>query len=88
MESNQAERKCPKCGGEMEVGFLRDRSRGNLSQPAEWMEGVPESTWFGSLKLGPLGMQSKHSAVKSAASLSNMLWDRRKQEFVIVILQV
>ncbi len=52
MESNQEERKCPKCGGEMEVGFLRDRSRGNLSQPAEWMEGVPERTWFGSLKLG------------------------------------
>ena len=52
MEENPPERKCPKCGGDMEVGFLRDRARGNLSQPAEWMEGAPETTWFGTLKMG------------------------------------
>ena len=52
MEENPPERKCPKCGGEMEVGFLRDRSGSNLSQPAEWMQGAPETTWLGRFKLG------------------------------------
>ena len=51
MESNDQGRRCPKCGGDMEVGFLRDRARGNLSRPAEWMEGAPEITWFGALKM-------------------------------------
>jgi predicted RNA-binding Zn-ribbon protein involved in translation (DUF1610 family) len=52
MESNDPGRKCPKCGGDMEVGYLRDRSHGATSRAAEWAEGVPESTWFGTLKVG------------------------------------
>ena len=52
MDSSEEGRKCPKCGGLMEVGFLRDRSHGGASRPAEWSEGVPETNWFGQVKLG------------------------------------
>ena len=36
----------------MEAGFLRDRMQGGTSRPEEWMQGVPETTWFAGLKLG------------------------------------
>lgn len=35
----------------MEVGFLRDRRQGYWSMPGEWVQGVPERTWFGMLKI-------------------------------------
>ncbi|MGH9570521.1 MAG: PF20097 family protein [Candidatus Angelobacter sp.] len=52
MEASPTERKCPKCGAGMEAGFLRDRMQGGASRPEEWMQGVPETTWFAGLKLG------------------------------------
>jgi predicted RNA-binding Zn-ribbon protein involved in translation (DUF1610 family) len=52
MESNDQPRKCPKCGGDMEVGFIRDRSHGAASRAAEWAGGVPESSWFGQVRMG------------------------------------
>lgn len=40
------EHKCPKCSGEMEVGFILDRGYNNFL-PAEWIAGEPETGWFG-----------------------------------------
>ena len=36
----------------MEVGFLRDRSHGGASRAGEWIEGVPDTTWMGHIKMG------------------------------------
>jgi predicted RNA-binding Zn-ribbon protein involved in translation (DUF1610 family) len=39
--------RCPKCGSEMEKGFLVDRSYGTTEQP-EWIEGpIERSFWTG-----------------------------------------
>ena len=39
--------KCPKCGGEMEQGFLVDHNYGTAEQPS-WVEGpVERSFWTG-----------------------------------------
>jgi len=49
------ERKCPKCSGEMEVGFLLDRGYSSFpqmatSQTVEWIAGTPELSWIGNVK--------------------------------------
>src|SRR3954466_2054144 len=42
-----SERKCPKCGAEMEAGYVPDYSYGPLISPS-WFPGVPEiSRWYG-----------------------------------------
>ena len=40
---------CPKCQGEMEVGFLTDYNHGQrVVKPEHWMPGEPKmSAWFG-----------------------------------------
>ena len=42
--------RCPKCKGEMELGFLMDMAHHNVLRPAEWMEGAPERSFWGGLK--------------------------------------
>jgi predicted nucleic-acid-binding Zn-ribbon protein len=37
------DQKCPKCNGERESGFLRDRI-GGASRPVQWIAGVPEKS--------------------------------------------
>lgn len=49
------ERKCPKCSGEMEIGFLQDRGVTNVMRvpkflPVAWIAGVPEFDWAGNVK--------------------------------------
>ena len=34
----------------MEVGFLRDRAQ-SMNKPTQWASGVPETGWFGAVKL-------------------------------------
>lgn len=43
-------RKCSKCSGEMEIGFLPDRSYA-VVLPAVWVAGFPERKWIGGLKV-------------------------------------
>jgi hypothetical protein len=43
------ERKCSKCSGDMELGFIVDKSRESWL-PSEWIEGPPEINWYGSIK--------------------------------------
>ncbi len=43
-EANE-EKTCPKCGNEMEVGFLLDHTYANLI-PTIWIEGVPERSFW------------------------------------------
>ena len=39
---------CPKCRGQMEPGFLLDKSHFDRPLPTEWLEGQPEvSIWTG-----------------------------------------
>ena len=40
--------RCPKCKGEMEPGFLLDKTHHRVPEPTEWLEGAPErSFWWG-----------------------------------------
>ena len=41
---------CPKCGAEMEVGFLLDNSHVNYL-PAMWVKGLPERSFFKMAKI-------------------------------------
>jgi hypothetical protein len=43
-------RKCPKCSGTMEAGFMLGRGH-NMYRPQEWFEGEPEINFLGGLKL-------------------------------------
>lgn len=43
--------RCPKCEGEMEEGFLLDRSH-NAFRVAQWAEGAPAFWFFQILKMG------------------------------------
>lgn len=39
---------CPRCQGQMELGFVMDKAPGNVLTVPEWLEGPPErSFWFG-----------------------------------------
>jgi hypothetical protein len=41
---------CPKCGSEMEEGFIKDEGYGTV-HASKWVEGPPEkSYWTGSMK--------------------------------------
>jgi predicted nucleic-acid-binding Zn-ribbon protein len=43
---------CPKCSGEMTEGFVLDRSYGNIAnQKPIWVEGQPEESLLGGLKV-------------------------------------
>lgn len=43
---------CPKCSGEMETGFLIDKSHGDqYSNAPEWAEGAPETSFWTGLEL-------------------------------------
>ncbi len=42
---------CPKCSGRMEAGFLLEQRDGNLKGVTEWVEGAPETGWWGSVKV-------------------------------------
>jgi uncharacterized protein DUF6487 len=50
MEPGGSAKKCPRCSGEMETGFLLGRGR-NLYRPAEWFAGQPEINLMGGIKL-------------------------------------
>ena len=43
------DRKCPKCGGETQSGFLMDRDYGTQA-PSEWVEGAVESSFWTGVK--------------------------------------
>jgi hypothetical protein len=51
MDASNRIRQCPKCSSTMEVGFLRDREYGRRSRIAEWIQGIPQFGWLGSLKV-------------------------------------
>lgn len=39
---------CPKCSGEMVLGFIVDRDHGGSRRVSSWVEGAPEkSFWWG-----------------------------------------
>jgi hypothetical protein len=40
---------CPKCGGEMERGFIADQTYGGVL-PSKWIEGAPESSFWTGVK--------------------------------------
>jgi predicted nucleic-acid-binding Zn-ribbon protein len=42
---------CPKCGGRLEAGFLLEQRDGNMKGVTEWIEGAPETGWFGAVKV-------------------------------------
>jgi hypothetical protein len=48
------DRKCAKCSGEMEIGFLRDRAGPGrfkrISGTVEWFAGLPQPSSDGSIK--------------------------------------
>lgn len=37
---------CPKCGGEMILGFIFDRADGGARRVINWVEGAAESTFW------------------------------------------
>lgn len=41
---------CPKCRGQMEPGFLLDKAHHDQLKSSEWLEGQPESSFWGGLK--------------------------------------
>ncbi len=43
--------KCPKCSGEMEVGFLLEFAQGNRGSATQWVSGPPEKSFWMGLKL-------------------------------------
>ena len=47
---NEAARTCPKCDGAMTVGVVLNGLQGGQLMPC-WVEGIPEQTYFGNLKL-------------------------------------
>lgn len=42
---------CPMCKESMEKGFVLDRGHANRPQPASWVEGEPEPSFWQGLKL-------------------------------------
>lgn len=42
--------KCPKCSGEMEEGFVLDKSQ-NMNLQSTWVEGPPSSSFWTGLKM-------------------------------------
>jgi hypothetical protein len=42
---------CGKCGGRTEQGFLLEQRDGNMKDVTEWIEGAPEKSWFGTVKV-------------------------------------
>jgi hypothetical protein len=44
VEMNLSYSECPKCKGDMEDGFIADRTDGN-PYVSRWVEGQPEKTW-------------------------------------------
>jgi phage FluMu protein Com len=46
---SDVEKKCPKCQGAMEEGFIRDVTHG-ATLPSEWYEGTPEKSFWTGLK--------------------------------------
>lgn len=42
--------RCTECGGEMELGFLLDTTRGGIL-PQRWSKNFPEGTWWGGVKV-------------------------------------
>lgn len=48
--SEPAEKRCPKCSGVFEPGFILDVHRGAY-KAAEWVEGVPEKSFWVGLKI-------------------------------------
>ena len=50
--------KCPKCGGSLEEGFIRDAIPGGGSVPSAWYQGPLErSFWMGVKTLGRVHYQ-------------------------------
>ena len=45
MTCPEADHSCPKCGSQMEIGFLLDNSYANLV-PSLWIKGLPERAFW------------------------------------------
>lgn len=43
---------CPKCRSRMEEGFIFDSTHGGQTQVVSWVEGVPEKSFWGGVKVG------------------------------------
>ena len=52
-ESVEAEKRCCKCGGEMEQGFVQDAATGGFLV-SSWVKGAPESSFWRGTKPKPL----------------------------------
>jgi hypothetical protein len=50
-QETAAGRKCSKCSGEMETGFVLDRTHVHIF-PATWADGLVELNWLGGFKPG------------------------------------
>ena len=42
--------KCPRCGSQMEPGFVMDREDHSVQAVAKWVEGAPERSFWSGLK--------------------------------------
>ena len=50
MAEMQADHLCPKCGSEMEIGFLLDSTHANFLQTL-WVKGLPERSFLRTAKI-------------------------------------
>ena len=50
-ESQPSSHQCPKCGGEMEAGFIFEQIHGNTIR--EWVKGKVEYDWTSCVKVSP-----------------------------------
>lgn len=41
---------CPKCNSTMEAGVMLDRGHGDVLNASEWLEGVPEKSFWSGVK--------------------------------------
>lgn len=42
---------CMRCGGPMEQGFVADKAHYSVPETQNWVEGVPERTFWSGIKL-------------------------------------
>ncbi len=42
---------CLRCGGPMELGFVADKAHYSVPETQNWVEGVPERTFWAGIKL-------------------------------------
>jgi ribosomal protein L37E len=47
---SENELKCPRCGGDMDLGLVVDRGDYSIPEVANWVEGMPERSLWSGLK--------------------------------------